>query len=72
MHRYNRKVGLIGLLLGVVILAVGFATQHARLAGSLAMATTLTSALAAYYYPAGNDADRPTATDHEPRSRSMR
>ena len=49
MHRYNQKVGLTGLLLGVVILAIGFATQHARLAGSLAMATILTSALAAYY-----------------------
>jgi hypothetical protein len=34
MHRYNQKVGLIGLLLGVAILAIGFATQHARLAGS--------------------------------------
>jgi hypothetical protein len=68
MHRYNRKVGVIGLLLGVVILAVGFLTQHARLAGSLAMATILTSALAAYY-PASNDPDRSTATDHEPRSR---
>jgi hypothetical protein len=68
MHRYNQKVGLIGLLLGVVILAIGFATDHARLAGSLAMATILTAALAAYYYPAGNDSDRSTAADHEPRS----
>ena len=51
MHRYNQKVGLIGLLLGVVILAVGLATQHARLAGSLAMAAILTAALAAYYVP---------------------
>jgi hypothetical protein len=69
MHRYNQKVGLIGLLLAVVILAIGFATDHARLAGSLAMATILTSALAAYYYPAGNDADRPAAPDREHRSR---
>jgi hypothetical protein len=69
MHRYNRKVGLIGLLLGLIILAIGFATQHARLAGSLAMATILTSALAAYYYPADDNSDRSTATDHEPRSR---
>ena len=69
MHRYNRKVGLIGLLLGLIILAVGFATDHARLAGSLAMATILTSALAAYYYPADDNSDRSTATDHEPRSR---
>jgi hypothetical protein len=69
MHRYNQKVGLVGLLLGVVILAIGFATGHARLAGSLAMATILISALAAYYYPASNDPDRTTATDHEPRSR---
>jgi hypothetical protein len=68
MHRYNQKVGLIGLLLGVVILAIGFATDHARLAGSLAMATILTAALAAYY-SAGNDSDRSTAADHEPRSR---
>lgn len=69
MHRYNRKVGLIGLLLGLIILAIGFATQHARLAGPLAMATILTSALAAYYYPADDNSDRSTATDHEPRSR---
>ena len=69
MHRYNRKVGLIGLLLGLIILAIGFATQHARLAGSLAMATILTSARAAYYYPADDNSDRSTATDHEPRSR---
>ncbi len=55
MHRYNQKVGLIGLLVGVVILAIGFATQHARLAGSLAMATILTSALAGYYYSAPPD-----------------
>jgi len=33
------------------------------------MATILTAALAAYYYPAGNNSDRPTAADHEPRSR---
>ena len=69
MHRYNRKVGLIGLLLGLIILAIGFATQHARLAGSLAMATILTSALAAYYFPADDNSDRSTATDHEPSSR---
>jgi hypothetical protein len=69
MHRYNQKVGLTGLLLGVVILAIGFVTQHARLAGSLAMATILVSAIAAYYYPESNHADRPTATNHEPRSR---
>jgi hypothetical protein len=69
MHRYNRKVGLIGLLLGLIILAIGFATQHARLAGSLAMAPILTSALAAYYYPADDNSDRSTATDQEPRSR---
>jgi hypothetical protein len=69
MHRYNQRVGLIGLLLGVVILAVGFVTQHARLAGSLAMATIAVSAIAAYYYPEGNDADRSTATDHEHGSR---
>ena len=69
MHRYNQKVGLIGLLLGAIILAIGFATDHARLAGSLAMATILTSALAAYYYPAGNDSDRPAAPDQEHPSR---
>jgi hypothetical protein len=69
MHRYNQKVGLIGLLLGVVILAIGFAADHARLAGSLAMATILTSALAAYYYPARHDRDRTAAPDREHRSR---
>jgi hypothetical protein len=36
MHRYNQKVGLIGLLLGLIILAIGFVTQHPRPAGSLA------------------------------------
>jgi hypothetical protein len=65
MHRYNQKVGLIGLLLGLIILVIGFVTHHPRPAGSLAMATILTSALAAYYYPAGNDSDRSTATDRE-------
>lgn len=69
MHRYNQKVGLIGLLLGVVILAIGFVTQHARLAGSLAMATILVSAIAAYYYPAGNHAHRSAAPDREHRRR---
>jgi uncharacterized membrane protein YphA (DoxX/SURF4 family) len=70
MHRYNQKVGLIGLLLGVIILAIGFITRHAQLAGSLAMATILVSVIAAYYYyPAGNDAERPAATDQEHRSR---
>ena len=69
MHRYNQKVGLIGLLLGVIILAIGFLTRHAQLAGSLAMATILVSVIAAYYYPAGNDVERPAATDHEHRSR---
>jgi hypothetical protein len=28
MHRYNQKVGLIGLLLGLIILAIGFVTHH--------------------------------------------
>jgi uncharacterized membrane protein YphA (DoxX/SURF4 family) len=74
MRRYNQKVGLIGLLLGVIILAIGFLTRHAQLAGSLAMATILVSVIAAYYYyyypyPAGNDAERPAATDQEHRSR---
>jgi hypothetical protein len=69
MHRYNQKLGLIGLLVGLIILAIGFATQHARLAGSLAMATILTAALAAYYYPAGNDSDRTAAPNREHRSR---
>ncbi len=69
MHRYNQKVGLIGLLLGVVILAIGFATDHARLAGSLAMATILTSALAAYYYPASSHSDQSATPDQEHRSR---
>jgi hypothetical protein len=69
MHRYNQKVGLIGLLLGLIILAIGFATDHARLTGSLAMATILTSTLAAYYYPAGNGPDRPAAPDQQHPSR---
>jgi hypothetical protein len=69
MRRYNQKVGLVGLLLGVIILAIGFLTQHAQLAGSLAMATILVATIAAYYYPAGNDAERPAATDQEHRSR---
>jgi hypothetical protein len=65
MHRYNQKVGLIGLLLGLIILAIGFVTHHPRPAGSLAMATILVSAIAAYYHSAGNDSDRSTATDRE-------
>ena len=69
MRRYNQKVGLVGLLLGVIILAIGFLTQHAQLAGSLAMATILVAIIAAYYYPAGNDTHRSAATDHEHRSR---
>jgi uncharacterized membrane protein YphA (DoxX/SURF4 family) len=69
MRRYNQNVGLIGLLLGVIILAIGFLTQHAKLAGSLAMATILVSVIAAHYYPAGNDSDRSAATDQEHGSR---
>jgi hypothetical protein len=69
MHRYNHKVGLVGLLLGVIILTIGFVTHHAQLAGSLAMATILVSTIAAYYYPQGNDADRSAATDQKHRSR---
>ena len=69
MHSYNHKLGLIGLILGLVILAIGFITHHAQLAGSLAMATILVSALAAHYYPADNGSDRPAATDQEHRSR---
>jgi hypothetical protein len=57
MHGYNQKVGLIGLLLGVIILAIGFVTHHAQLAGSLAAATILVAIIAAYYpaSPAGTD-----------------
>ena len=69
MRRYNQKVGLIGLLLGVIILAIGFFTRHAQLAGSLAIATILVSAITAYSYPEGTDADRSAATDQEHRSR---
>jgi hypothetical protein len=51
MRRYNHKVGLVGLLVGVIILAIGFLTHNAQLAGPLAMATILVSTIAAYYYP---------------------
>lgn len=63
------ELGLIGLVLGVVILGIGFTTHRAQLAGSLAMATILVSALAAHYYPAGNGTDGTAKTDREPRSR---
>jgi uncharacterized membrane-anchored protein YitT (DUF2179 family) len=69
MRKYNHKVGLVGLLVGVIILAIGFLTHNAQLAGSLAMATILVSTIAAYYYPAANNADRSAATDHEHGSR---
>jgi hypothetical protein len=69
MRRYNQKVGVLGLLVGVIILTIGFLTQHAQLAGSLAMATILVSVIAAHYSPADNDSDRPAATDHEHGSR---
>ena len=69
MRRYNQKVGLVGLLMGVIILAIGFVTHHAQLAGSLAMATILVATIAAYYYPQGNDTHRSAATNHEQRNR---
>lgn len=69
MHRYNHKVGLVGLLVGVIILAIGLITHHAELAGSLAMATILVATIAAYYYPHGNDTHRSAATNHEHRIR---
>lgn len=68
MRSYNHKLGLIGLVLGVVILGIGFVTDRAQLAGSLAMATILVSALAAHYYPAGNGSDG-TAETHREQSR---
>jgi phage-related protein len=68
MRNYNQKIGLIGLVLGVVILGIGFVTHRAQLAGSLAMATIVVSALAAHYYPAGNGSDG-TAETHREQSR---
>jgi hypothetical protein len=66
---YNHRIGLLGLVLGPGILAIGFLTHHAPLAGSLAMATILASAIAAYYYPASNRHDPTAHTDHGPSSR---
>jgi hypothetical protein len=67
MRSYNHKLGLIGLILGVVILGIGFITYRAQLAGSLAMATILVSALAAHYYPARNGSDGTAETHREQR-----
>jgi hypothetical protein len=67
MRSYNHKLGLIGLILGVVILGIGFITHRAQLAGSLAMATILVSALAAHYYPARNGSDGTAETHREQR-----
>jgi hypothetical protein len=67
MRGYNHKVGLIGLLLGVIILAIGFVTHHAQLAGSLATATILVAVIAAHYYPASTGGAAGTDQEREAR-----
>ena len=60
-YRYDHRVGIIGLVLAAVILAAGFLTGHRSLAGSLAMATVVTSTLVAYVRLPGRPAGREEA-----------
>ena len=65
-YRYDHRVGIIGLALAAVILAVGFLTGHRQLSGSLAMATVVTSTLVAHYrVPSrSDDTDREDGMRH--------
>ena len=57
-YRYDHRVAIAGLVLGLLILAGGLVTGY-REAGALAMATIVTSALVAYVRIGGRpDPDR--------------
>jgi hypothetical protein len=47
-YRYDHRVGIAGLVLGLLVLAGGLLTGHREEAGALALATVVTSTLVAY------------------------
>jgi hypothetical protein len=47
-YQYDNRIGLLGLALGVAILAVGFLTHHGEQASGIAMAVLFLSIGAAY------------------------
>ncbi|HJT99982.1 MAG TPA: hypothetical protein VJ966_02110 [Actinomycetes bacterium] len=47
-YRYDHRVAIAGLVLGLLVLAGGLLTGHREEAGALAMATVVTSTLVAY------------------------
>ena len=47
-YQYDNRIGLLGLALGVAILAVGFLTHHGEQASWIAMAVLFLSIGAAY------------------------
>jgi hypothetical protein len=47
-YRYDHRVAITGLVLGLLILAGGLLTGLREAAGALAMATVVTSAVVAY------------------------
>jgi hypothetical protein len=54
MHRYDHRIGITGLILGAVILAVGFLTGYGHIAGPLSMLTIVTSIALAYHHRVPN------------------
>ena len=58
-YRYDHRVAITGLVLGLLILAGGLLTGYREEAGALAMATIVTSALVVYVRIGGRpDPDR--------------
>jgi hypothetical protein len=47
-YQYDNRIGLLGLALAVVVLAVGVLTDHREQAGGIAMAVIFLSIGAAY------------------------
>jgi hypothetical protein len=64
-YRYDPRVAITGLVIGMLILAVGLLTGHPDVAGALAMATVISSAsVASIRVP-----DRPADPDGRERAR---
>jgi hypothetical protein len=60
-YRYDHRVAITGLVLGVLILAGGLLTGHRDTAGALTIATIICSTMVAYV----RVPDRPTDPDRD-------
>ena len=47
-YQYDNRIGLLGLALAVLVMAVGFLTHHGEQAGGIAMAVIFLPIRAAY------------------------